>query len=278
MAAQHAPREVHDLPFAVLHADELVPVAGVEVLRIGFVRHVESVRTRVGAHLLFGETTEGKERVRELFLREAVEEIALVLAFVRRALYGETPVAAHDARVVSGGEGLEVESALPRETRQEAELHARVAEHAGVGGASGKGGLAEVVQHVALVGVRAVEHAVFDAEAFREGCGLCDVEFLARAEAGVARAALVASLAPELHRDAHHLVAGVLQHERRDGRVDAAGESDGDLHFGVPAEVCGWGAGLFRSSRNTTRGAWAAASSGVNCPKAMTMSRSPIFP
>ena len=207
-------------------------------MRVGLVRHAEPVRARVGAHFFLGAVAEREERVRELFLREAVEKVALVLRRVRRALHGVPSVTAHDARVVSGGESLEVKAGFARETRQEPELHARVAEHAGVWGTSGKRGLAEVVQHVALVGVRAVNRAVGDAETLRERGGLRDVEFLARAETGVARAAFVSAFTPELHRDADHLVAGLLQEEGRDGRIDAAGESDGDLHLDVPTD-CG---------------------------------------
>ena len=72
----------------------------------------------------------------------------------------------------------------------------------------------------------------------RKRGGLFNVEFLARTETGVARTALVTPFAPELHRHADHLVAGLLQEEGRDGRINAAGKSDGDLHLDVPAD-CG---------------------------------------
>jgi hypothetical protein len=37
-------------------------------------------------------------------------------------------------------------------------------------------------------------------------------------------------LAPQFHRDAHDFVTLALQEERRDGGIDSAGKSDGDLH------------------------------------------------
>ncbi len=238
MAAEDFARQVDDLALARLGADELVAVAGVEVLRVSLVGGGERMLRGDAPHLRLGQFAERERRLSELALREPVEEVALVLLLVCRAGDGEPAAGLDDPRVVSGGEAVERDAGFARETRQEPELQRGVAEDAGVGGLSAQGDFAEHPHDRALVFARAVDHLVADAERARELLGAGDVLRFAGTEARVPLAAAVGA-APELHGDADHLVPLLLQEERGDARVDAAGKPDRDLHRDLLAKCMG---------------------------------------
>ena len=181
------------------------------------------------AHLGLGQFAERKRRLRELALRKPVEEVALVLLLVGRAGDGEPAAGLDDPRVVSGGEAVERDAGFAHQPRQQPELERGVAEDAGIRGFAAQRGLAEHPHDDAFVFARAVDHLVADAERTGEFLGAGDVLRLAGPEARVALAAAVGA-APELHGDADHLVPLLLQDERGDARVDAAGKPDRDLH------------------------------------------------
>ena len=72
-----------------------------------------------------------------------------------------------------------------------------------------------------------------DAEAAAERLGGGDVVALARSEAGVARTALVAAV-PQRHGCPGHDVPPLLEQEGRRRAVDAAAESDENVHQARP--------------------------------------------
>ena len=221
--AEDAAGGVDDLAGSVGFSDELVLVAGVEVLAVAGVGRLQTMAAGDGADFVLGEFSEREELSGELLLGEPVEEVALVLGGVTGGAEGEAVAVTPDARVVARGESLEVEAAFAGEAREKTELHQGVAADAGVGGASGEVGFAEVPQDGFRVGVVAVEDVVRDADALRKPGGALDVAVLVGAKAASPLAAAVESGAPELHGDADDVMALLLEEQRRDAGVDAPG-------------------------------------------------------
>src|SRR5207245_10638495 len=87
---------------------------------------------RQGAHLRLGERTERKTDQRQLLLREAMQEVALILGGVRRAEQTVPAALALYPGVVSGHQLAGAELAGPVE--EPVEFHVIVAAHARIGG------------------------------------------------------------------------------------------------------------------------------------------------
>jgi hypothetical protein len=126
--------------------------------------------------------------------------------------------------VVSGGHGVEADGQRPLE--QAVELEVAVALDAGVRCAPDPVGLDVGLDHAAVEVVGEGPDVVDDAELLGDPAGVVDVADRAAAGVGLA--------APQLHRDADDLVAGLEQAGRGDRRVDAAGHGGQDLHRGAP--------------------------------------------
>ena len=131
----------------------------------------------------------------------------------------------HDARIVPRRELVERQTRFACQPRQEPELQHRIATNARIRRLAAQVRLAEIGDHLAVVGVETIEDAIVDAQLLGELPRRLDVLDLMRAETGVPITALVDAVAPELHRDADHLVALLLEKHRRDARVDSTGQS-----------------------------------------------------
>ena len=110
---------------------------------------------------------------------------------------------------------------------QVAELELLVAHHARVRRATGGVFAGEIIDDQPLELARLVDDIVRDAERMRHA---------ARVRDGLRPATLVlrardAVLRPDLHRHADHVVALLLQQQRRDGGVDAAAHAEQDAEF-----------------------------------------------
>ena len=104
----------------------------------------------------------------------------------------------------------------PRVTRHHAELDLAVAEHVGVRRAALAVLVEEVREHVLAILAREV-HAVQ-----RHAEHLADAARVLEVTRGVA----ITVVFPVRHVQALHVVARIAQQQRRDGRVDAAGQRD----------------------------------------------------
>ena len=149
-----------------------------------------------------------------------MQEVALVLAGVDASQQSRACAAGAvlDARVVAGGDPLGAEP--PRVVEAHAELDLAIAEHVGVRRAAGAILLEEVREHAL---------AVFAGEAHlvqRNAQLLADAARVLEVLGGRAVAVLV--FVPVAHEEPLHVVALLLQQQRGDGRVDAAGHADDD--------------------------------------------------
>ncbi len=175
---------------------------------------------RDAAHFRFGKFPHGEDHLGDLLLREAVEEVALVLRRVDAAQKFDPRVGHARAGVVPGRDHLRPHR--HRMVEERAELDFRVAEDVGVGRAAGRILAQEVGEDALLVLLREVDGLDLDADHVRHGGRVEEVL------TGRTVFAVVVIL-PVLHEEAGHVVALFLQEPRAHRRVDASGEADHDF-------------------------------------------------
>ena len=180
------------------------------------------------AHLRLLEFADGEERLRQLRLVQAVQEIALVLAGIAAAQELEAGAAVRlsnfaDTGVVAGGDAVGAEA--HRVVEKGLELDLGVAQHVGVGRAAGGVLAQEIGEHAVLVVGREVD--VLDLDAQHIGHARRIEKILARRAVDV-----IVVVFPVLHEDADDLMPRTLQQPGGDGRIDAAGEADDDALLG----------------------------------------------
>ncbi len=176
------------------------------------------------AHARLLDPAEREQRGGELPLAQRVQEVALVLGGVHRAQQPITAVRAVDAGIVAGGDLVGAQRAGL--VQEGLELDLAIAQHVGVRRAPGAILGEEVLEHAVPVFRGEVARVERNAESATHGHGV-----LAIGVGGAGTAALV--LLPVLHEQAFDLVAGLLQQQRGDRGVDAAGNAQHHLH-GVP--------------------------------------------
>ena len=226
--AEHAAGGVHDRPGfgagAVEEDRDVVPLE--EILALGLSGQIAQpglVRER--AHPMLGLVAEREEDLGQLRLREAREEVGLVLGRVRAAQQAETSngFVAHDARVMAGREAVEADAERAGAGRQQPELHDGVAEGAGVRGQPRQVLAAERVQHPAVVLVGQRHGVVGNAEAFGGRARRRDVVGLARPVTGVALGRGEGLLGvPNTHRQPDDSIPLPLEQPGRDAGVHPA--------------------------------------------------------
>jgi hypothetical protein len=177
---------------------------------LGVVRQPRLARD--AAHVRLPQLAEREERARELRLGQAMQEVALVLAGVAALEQAVAPVR-RDARVVPGGDPLGAEAHRMVEERLELDLG--VAQHVRVGRAARRVLAQELGEHPVLVLGGEVHRLELDADHVRRG-GRVDQVLPGRA------VLVVVIVLPVLHEQADHLVAGALEQQRGDRRIDAA--------------------------------------------------------
>ena len=126
--------------------------------------------------------------------------------------------------------GQQVSADLARGEQQLVKLQMVVAQAARDGRASGKIFVDERTHHVALKALLMVDHVIRNAQVLGHAAGV--VHVIDRAAAalhllGHAFASGQAALVPELHGQAHHVVAFGAQHGRNGGRIHTAGHCYG---------------------------------------------------
>ncbi len=210
LARQVAREEVPERPLA----DEAD--AGRVLLRPR--RDADPLRDR--AHLALGRVAQGEQHRRELRLREAMQEVALVLGrvdglqqFDRAAL----PRGPSYARVVAGGDPVGAERARVLEERRELDL--AVAQHVGIRRAPRLVLAQEMREHALAVLRREVDRLEVDADHVGDARRVDQILARRAVRLGVV-------VLPVLHEHADDVVALLLQQPRRDRRVDAAGHAD----------------------------------------------------
>jgi hypothetical protein len=174
---------------------------------------------------------EGEEGAGELLLREAEEEVGLVLGLVGGA--GENPTVADGVEVIAGvmAGGDAVCPDLAGGCEELIELEVVVAEGAGDGGASGEVFRDEGLDDFGFEAVLLVDEVVGDVELLGYAAGVVDVVDGAAASLdglGHAFVAGEAALVPELEGEADEVMALGAQECRDGGGVYASGHGYGD--------------------------------------------------
>jgi hypothetical protein len=169
-----------------------------------------------------------EQHARELLLRQAMQEVALVLAAVRALEEPERLSVRIHPRVVPGGDLRGAEAHGVVEERLELDLG--VAQHIGIRRAAGGVLAQEVGEDALLVLGGEVDGLEVDADDVR-GRRRIDKVLPGRA------VLVVVIVFPVLHEQARHLVAGALEEQRGDGRIHAARHPDHDLHWNPGARI-----------------------------------------
>ena len=201
----------------------LLALAGeeAEVLGLGLLRDREAVAGGDGADLVLGHLGEREAEPAEQLRRQRREHVALVLGRVG-AVGEQRPLGVlDDPGVVAGDQPRRPEPLGEVEHRRQP--HFAVAEDAGVRRLPFGVAADEAIDDAAAEVGLEVEREVRDVERVRDG---------ARAEHRLRRAAGLGPVGlrvgPELDRDRDDLGPALAFEQRRDGRVDAAGDGDGD--------------------------------------------------
>src|SRR6185503_2923539 len=199
------------------------PLDEADVLALPLVRYRELEAPRDRTDLVLREISHRKERLPERVLREAPENVGLILRVILRAEERRYAVRLHaPARVVAGRHELAVEPL--RRAEELPELEPVVALDAGVRGAPREVLPHEILDDVLPERLLEIEDVVGKSEPRRHAAAIIDgVE---RAAAAGRRRAL--RVAPELHRDADDGMPALLEERRGDGGVDAAAHGDED--------------------------------------------------
>ena len=182
------------------------------------------------AHFGLRHRAEREEGAGELVLREAEEEIGLVLAVIDATAH--LPAAAGgvegDAGVVAGGDALGADAV--GHVEKLVELDEVVAEGAGDGRAAGEVLVDEGLDDLALEALFEVDDVVGNAELLGDAAGVVDVVERAAASGCAALGNEIgqAALVPQLHGQADDAAALAVQQTGDGGAVDAAGHGDGD--------------------------------------------------
>ena len=183
--------------------------------RIALFRDRQPPLPRDGAHLALAEVPDWKYAVRELFRRQRVQEVSLVLVAVHAA-QELSPVS--DAGVVACCVSLGAEPA--RIVEADAELDLAVAEHVGIGCAASLE-LGEELRKHALAILRSEARLVQrDAELPADAASVLEVRRR--------RAIGIFVLGPVRHEESLHAMARVNEERRGDRGVHAARERDDD--------------------------------------------------
>ncbi len=144
-----------------------------DVLTVRLVRVVKALRLGDLPHLRFAERAERKARVRELRLRERIEDVALVLALVQRFFQKPAPVFAFDAGVVAGHDRAAADQL--RAFVKTLELQVAVAVDAGVRRRTALVGGNEAVDDLMSEVAGKVEYIVRNAEPLGHAARVLDV-------------------------------------------------------------------------------------------------------
>ncbi len=198
-------------------ADEADPGA------VRLVEHPKSRRVGAVPHLVLAELADRKQGVRECLGRDAVQEIALILGRVASL---EEPGAAGpllEACVMAGGDALGAEAV--HVIQAHAELDLPVAEHIRVGRSAGRVFAQETGEHTLAVLGGEAHPMQRDGQRFADGARILEV--LGGGAIGIV------VVIPVGHVESLNRESGLLQQERRDGRVDAARHADDDRLGGV---------------------------------------------
>lgn len=222
-----------DILFRGVGVDELHVVAGgdeTELHAFGLFGDRKIDAASGGADFFLGKFAEGEFTGGELFLREAPEEIGLVLGFVAGAekfpAIGEFVFA--DARVVAGGEAFGADLASHAEER--GKFNVGVAIGAGDGSAAGKILIDERADDPNFEFVFEIYDVVAEVQMLRDALGVVDVVDGAAAmllgRVGLQRGE--ASLIPKLHGEADDFARMFLKKGGDYRAIDAAAHGYGD--------------------------------------------------
>ena len=159
----------------------------------------------------------------QLFLRQPVQEVALVLRRVRRLEQPHAVRVRARARVVARRDPVGAER--ERVVEERAELDLAVAQHVRVRRAAGGVLAQEVREHALAVLGGEVHGGELDAEDVGDRRGVDEVLARRAVEIGVV-------VLPVLHEHADDLVPRALEEQRGDRRIDAAGQADDDAMAG----------------------------------------------
>ena len=152
-----------------------------------------------------------------------MQEITLVLGRIACLVQLDAAGSVDQARIVPRGEAVGAEA--PRIFERHAEFYLAVTEHVGIGRAPGTVLGEERLEHPrAVLGGEA--HAV-QGNSEPLGDGTCVLEVLGGGAPDVVR-----RLVPVAHEEPLYLEALLLEEQRRDRGVDAAGERDDDAGGG----------------------------------------------
>jgi hypothetical protein len=178
---------------------------------VSLVEHRQAGALRTRAHLGFLELADREQHLRKARALHAAEEIGLILARIRAAQQHRAVGGLREARVVPGRKPARAEAL--RVVQADAELDFAIAQHVGVRRASAPILVEEFGEHaLAVLGLEAdpVQH---DAQFARGG---------ARVLVILRIAAMDVFVVPVAHVQAVHLMPGLDETQRRDGRIDAA--------------------------------------------------------
>ena len=197
-----------------------------DVLAVGLAGDGHAQRCGQRAHLRLQEAAEREREAGQLVGCGGEQEVTLVAGVVTGALHDGARGAEATLNVMAGGEGAGTEGGGHIE--QFAELEIGVTADAGDGGFAGAIAVDEWLNDAIPETGLVVEDVVGDFKGGGDLAGVVDI-LAGAAAAGTAgcRAVII-----ELHGDADHVVAGVLQECRRDGAVDAAGHGSHDAGAG----------------------------------------------
>ena len=192
-----------------------------DVLAVRFGLHRQSRFCGQRAHLALVVMVERQQQHRKQALVQVVEHVGLVLAGLGAApqLIAARRLVEPHRRVVPRRDAAVPEA--PGVPRERAELDAPVAGDAGVGRLAAQVAVREAVEHPLGKEGAVIEDVMRDAELFADRLRIGDV--------------LLGAAVEELERCAAHLIAPLLQEQRRHRAVHAAAHGDQHLfHFYAP--------------------------------------------
>ena len=190
-------------------AEELLEIAFADEAHAGRILlfgHGQIVLTRNLANLRLGQAAHGEQGVRKRGLADHIEEVGLILVFVRRAQQLICAALMAQSGKVAGRQLVRAQR--QREFQKDVPLDLAVAQHVRIGRAAALVLFKKIAEHALLIFLREVDGIIRNANAVAHAAHV-GVILLGRTHAASVL------LLPVVHENADHVVALPLEQERR---------------------------------------------------------------
>src|SRR5690554_1276726 len=162
-----------------------LPISAIEILTLILLFGEKALFDTDPFRLILTQLSEGKDDVRQLFLRESVEEIGLILLRIRSLFEQITVSGLLYSCIVTCGKLIELDTGFASDLRKCTELDETVAPYAGIRCTTCQILVSEVLENDPLILSCAIEYMILYTEHFTYSPRFCDILLFVGSETGI---------------------------------------------------------------------------------------------